>query len=253
MKPNWEATPDLLRERVILVTGAASGIGCAAAQSYAAHGATVVLLDKSLSKLEDAYDKIEKAGHPKPAIYALNLETATPGDYEELAATTDRELGRLDGILHNAAMSGALAPIEHYNVQLWYQTLQVNLNAPFLLTRACLPSLRKADDASILFLSDQVGRKGKAYWGAYGVSKSGIEGLVQILADELDPSTNIRVNSIDPGPVRTRLRSAAYPAENPSKWPKPETIMKMFLYLMGPDSAGTTGGQFHAQGSPPSE
>ena len=243
MKPNWEATPDLLRERVILVTGAASGIGCAAAQSFAAHGATVILLDKSLSKLEHTYDEIEKSGHPKPAIYPLNLETATSDDYEELAASTDRELGRLDGILHNAAISGALAPIEHYNLELWYKTLQINLNAPFLLTRACLPLLRRADDASILFLSDQVGRKGKAYWGAYGVAKSGLQTLMTILADELE-SQNITVNAFDPGPVHTNFRTRAYPAEDASEMNKPEDVSAGFVYLVNGDCDGVTGKTF---------
>lgn len=247
MIDNWQPRPDLLHERLILVTGAGDGIGRAAAVSFAAHGATVILLGRTIGKLETVYDEIEQAQYPQPAIYPMNLEGATPRDYEELALTLEAEFGRLDGLLHNAAVLGTLAPIAHYDVELWYQVLQTNLTAPFLLTKACLGLLMSAPDASIVMTSDRVGRKGRAYWGAYGVAKAGLENFMQILADELEDNTSVRVNSVDPGPVRTRLRSQAYPAEDPASLAKPEAVLKPLLYLMGPDSRGITGKQLTAQ------
>lgn len=238
---------DLLANRIILITGAGDGIGKAAALSCAAHGATVILLGRTIPKLEAVYDAIEQAGHPQAAIYPMNLEGATPKDYLDLAATLDREFGRLDGLLHNAAILGSVSPMAHQDVDLWFKVMQVNLNAPFLLTRACLGLLMKSEDASVIFTSDKVGRSGRAYWGAYGVSKFGIEGMSQILAQELETNTQVRVNSIDPGAVRTRMRSIAYPGENALANPLPESIMPAYLYLLGADSRGISGQQFSAQ------
>lgn len=244
---NYVPAPDLLNGRVILVTGAGDGIGRAAARSFAAHGATVILLGRTIRKLEAVYDAIAQAGHPLPAIYPMNLEGATPKDYEDLAEVLEKEFGRLDGLLHNAAFLGTLTPLAQYGVETWFKVMQVNLNAPFLLTRACMPLLERSADASIVFTSDSVGRRGKAYWGAYGVSKFGIEGMMQILADELENIGSIRVNSIDPGPVRTLLRNRAYPAENPAGLVTPDQIMGIYLYLMGPDSRAVSGQALEAQ------
>ena len=238
---DYQPPPDLLAERTILVTGAAGGIGKAAALAFARHGATVVLLDRNEKGLESVYDEIEDGGGRQPAIIALDLATATVEHYDGIRQQVERELGRLDGLLHNAAELGALAPIELYELSLWTKVLGVNLYAPLLLTRACLPLLKQSKDASIVFTSADVGRKGRAYWGAYSVSCFAIEGLMQILADELESNTNIRVNSLDPGPVRTALRLRAYPGEDASVLPEPATIMPIYLYLMGPDSQGVTG------------
>jgi NAD(P)-dependent dehydrogenase (short-subunit alcohol dehydrogenase family) len=244
---NYSPSSELLKDRVILVTGAGAGIGRAAAKSFASYGATVILLGRTIAKLEQVYDEIEAEGLPQAAIYPMNLEGATVKDYEDLAATIEREFGRLDGLLHNAAMLGTLTPLHQYDVELWYRVMQVNLHAPFLLTQVCLGLLNKAPDASLVFVSDRTGRQGRAYWGAYGVSKFGLEGMMQILADETEQNTNIRVNSIDPGPVRTSLRNNAYPAENTDALPRPEDVMKPFLYLMGPDSKNVTGHAYEMQ------
>jgi NAD(P)-dependent dehydrogenase (short-subunit alcohol dehydrogenase family) len=238
---DYNPAPDLLRDRVILVTGAGDGIGRAAARRFAAHGATVVLLGRTLRKLEEVYDEIEQAGHPKPAIYPMNLEGASPKDYSDLAQTLETEFGRLDGLLHNAAWLGTLTPLIHYDIELWYRVLQVNLNAPFLLTQAVLALMMRSPDASIVFTMDAVGEEGRAYWGAYGVSKGGMQTLMKMLANELETNTSVRVNSIDPGKVRTQLRLQAYPSANPGEWTDPETIMGPYLYLLGPDSKGVTG------------
>lgn len=242
---------DLLTGRTILVTGAGDGIGSVAAKTFAAHGATVILLGKTIPKLEAVYDSIEQFGGPQPAIYPLNLEGATPHDYAEMAQKLEHEFGSLEGLLHNAATLPLLSRIDDYDPQLWLKVMHTNLNAPFLLTQTCLPLLRKAKDASILFTSDHVGRKGKAYWGAYGVSKFGLEGLMQILSEETRDSSSIRVNSIAPGPTRTKLRAEVFPGEDPKSVKLPESIMPIYLWLMGQDSIGTTGISVDAEAADP--
>ena len=237
---DYQAPIDLLSGRVILVTGAGDGIGKAAALAFARHGATVVLLGKTIAKLEAVYDEIEFARGPEAAIYPMHLEGATPHDHEELAIKLEETFGRLDGILHNAAALPYLSRIKDYEPQDWLKVLQVNLNAPFFLTQACLPLLLKSPDASVIFTADSVGRHGKAYWGAYGVAKAGLENLMQILADELE-NTAVRVNSVDPGPTRTSLRKRVFPGENPQQVKPPEDLMPLYLWLMGPDSKATRG------------
>lgn len=240
---------DLLHDRVILVTGAGSGIGRAAALAFAEHGATVVLLGRTAAKLESLYDVIEARNFPRPALLPFDLASAGVDTYASIAETIAGEFGHLHGLVHNATELGVLAPIEHYDLAAWQRVLHVNLTAPFLLTRACLPLLKSAPDASVVFTSADVGRKGRAYWGAYGVSCFGIEGMMQTLADELVSNTSVRVNSIDPGAVRTRFRAQAYPGEDPNILPVPETILPLYLYLLGPDSRGITGRSWQAQES----
>lgn len=244
---NYTAAPDLLRDRVILVTGAGDGIGRAAAIAFAAHGATVILLGKTIKKLEAVYDEIEDAGYPQPAIYPLKLGGATFEDYQALAETIENEFGRLDGLLHNAAILGQRKTIRDTAPADWNEVLNVNLTANFLLTKALLPLLEKSADASVVFTSSSVGRQGRAFWGAYAVSKFGVEGLAQILAQELESTTSIRVNCINPGPTNTAMRRMAYPAEYPGVNPYPEQIMPAYLYLMGPDSKHITGQSLDAQ------
>ena len=238
---------DLLAGRTILVTGAGDGIGKAVSSAFAAHGATVILLGRTTPKLEAVYDEIVSAGGPQPAIYPMDLEGATPDDHRQLAENIASQLGRLDGLLHNAGLLGSLAPIAHYDPVEWLRVVQVNLNAPFLLTQSCLPLLERAPEASIVFTSSGVGRRGRAYWGAYGASKFGVEGLMQILADELEENSAVRVNSLNPGRVRTAMRAAAYPAENPASLLTPAEIVTPYLYLMGPDSVGVHGRALDAQ------
>jgi len=245
---DYTARPDLLAGRIILVTGAGRGIGEAAAKAYAAHGATVLLLGKTEENLNHVYDEIEAAGHPQPAVIPFNLETALPHQYDELAAMIEREFGRLDGLLHNAAIVGPRTPVEQLSGENFMRVMQVNVNAMFMLTSTLLPLLKLSADASILFTSSSVGRKGRAYWGAYAVSKFATEGLMQVVADELDGTAPVRANSVNPGATRTDMRAKAYPAENPLNNPLPSEIMPVYLYLMGPDSVGVNGQAFDAQG-----
>lgn len=244
---DYTARPDLLNGRVILVTGAGRGIGAAAAKTFAAHGATVLLLGKTEENLSRVYDAIEAAGHAQPAVIPFNLETALPHQYDELAAMIESEFGRVDGVLHNASIIGPRTPIEQLSGDNFARVMQVNVNAMFMLTSTLLPLLKLSSDASVVFTSSSVGRKGRAYWGAYAVSKFATEGLMQVLADEVDGIANVRANSVNPGATRTDMRAQAYPGENPANNPLPEAIMPVYLYLIGPDSQGVNGQAFDAQ------
>jgi len=238
---DYQAPPGLLKDRVILITGASGAIGAAAARAYAAAGASVILVGRTQGKLEKVYDEIVAAGHPTPAIAPLNLETAPPEDYQRLAGMIRQEFGRLDGLLHAAAWLGVLAPLEHYDIGVWSRVMQVNLNAPMLMTRACLGLLKESPDASVLFSSCEVGRQGTAYWGAFGAGFAAVENLAQQLSEELEANTAVRVNCVDPGPIRSRLRALAFPGEDPNQLPPAETVIPAYLYLMGPDSREVNG------------
>ena len=226
-----------LDDRIILITGAGDGIGKAVSLACAARGATVILLGRTVHKLEQVYDEIRDNDGPEPAIYPMNLEGATPKDYEDLRDNIDKEFGRLDALLNHAGWLGASTPIELYSIELWYRVMQINLNAQFVLTQACISLLKKSAAASIVFTTDD---KRNAYWGAYGVSKAGQQAFMEILADELE-SQNISVNAVNPGAVRTRHRMLAYPAENSSGLPSPADITGAYLYALSDQCQGITG------------
>ncbi len=242
----YTAPADLLRDRIILITGASDGIGRAVAKAAASHGAQVILHGRNVKRLEAVYDAIVAAGQPRPSIVPLDLEKAGPAEYDALVNAIDKEFGRLDVLLHNAGMLGERAPIEHYDVPKWMRTMHINTNVPFILTQRCLPLLRKSKDASIVFTSSGVVAKPKAFWGAYLASKWASEGMMRMLADELE-QPGIRVNSLNPGKVRTNMRLQAYPAENRETVPLPESIVAPYLYLFGPDSKGISGQSFDCQ------
>lgn len=243
----YKAPPDLLKDRNIIVTGAGDGIGKAVALAFAAHGATVILVGRTQSKLEQVYDEIEARGYPTAAIYPINLEGANEHDFAVMAETLAKEFSELHGILHNASELGPRTPIANYSVTEWQKVLQVNVTAPFMMTKALLPLLQKAESASIIFTGSSVGIKGRAYWGAYAVSKAATENLMQVLADEMEGTSKIRINSINPGATRTKMRATAYPAENPGTVAAPEELTNRYLYLMGRDSELVSGRQFNAQ------
>lgn len=237
----YSAPIDLLKGKTILVTGAGDGIGKAAALAYAQHGATVIMLGRTTSKLEALYDQIVSANYPEPIIHPMDLQHAKEEDFKVLGQNVLEQFGKLDGILHSAARLGPRSPIQFFAYEEWMQVMQVNVNAAFALTKELIPALQAAPSASVIFTSSSVGRKGRAYWGAYAVSKFATEGLMQVLADELQQTSQIRVNSIDPGATRTNMRKDAYPAENPDSLTTPEERMPLYLYLMGGDSTGVTG------------
>lgn len=244
---DYQAKPDLLKGKTILVTGAGDGIGKAAVMTYAEHGATVILLGRTEEKLEAVYDDIERAGLARPALVVMDLATVTDEQCLHLAQGLAEEFGHLDGLLHNASLLGERRPIESATYAAWQEVMQVNVNAQFVLTRHLLPLLQAAPAASIVFTSSGVGRTGRAYWGAYAVSKFATEGFMQVLSAELENTSKIRVNCINPGATNTSMRRTAYPAEQPTDNPSPEDIMGVYLYLMGDDCRGETGISFDAQ------
>lgn len=243
----YSPPPDLLHDRVVLITGASDGIGKAVAIAAAAHGARVILHGRNVKRLEAVYDSIVAAGQARPSILPLDFEKAGPADYEALAAGIEKEFGRLDGLLHNAGMLGERAPIEHYDVAKWMRTLHVNTNVPFILTQRCLPLLKLSADPSIIFTSSGVVPRPRAYWGAYLVSKWASEGLMRMLADELETRPAMRVNSLNPGKIRTNMRLQAYPAEDRATLPEADSIVAPYLFLLGPDSKGISGQTFECQ------
>lgn len=243
----YSPAADLLHDRVILITGASDGIGKAVAQAAAAHGAHVILHGRNVKRLEAVYDAIVAAKHPRPSILPLDLEKAAQPEYDALAAAIAKEFGRLDGLLHNASMLGERAPIEHHDVAKWMRTLHVNTTVPFILTQRCMPLLRLSADPSIVFTSSGVVPRPRAYWGAYLVSKWGTEGLMHMLAHELESTPAMRVNSLNPGKVRTGMRLQAYPAEDRSLLAAPGDIVAPYLFLLGPDSKGVTGQALNCQ------
>jgi NAD(P)-dependent dehydrogenase (short-subunit alcohol dehydrogenase family) len=242
---DYRPPQDLFRDRVVLVTGATSGIGRAIAGALVEHGAIVLLHGRRAEALEELRQELLERG-PETALIELDLETAQGPEYQYLTEQIESRYGRLDGLLHNAAILGDRSPIEHYDIGLWQRVIHVNLNAEFILTRCLLPLLKRSRDASILFTTSGVGHRGRAYWGAYAVSKFGVEGLTQTLADELE-KTSIRVNCINPGGTRTRMRAKAFPAEDPQTLPTPERLIGPYLYLLGPDGQGVTGQRIDCQ------
>ena len=242
--------PAELAGRVIAITGASDGIGRAVALACARHQATVILIGRNERKLEAVHAEIGASGAPEASIAVLDLERALAADYDRVADAVLERYGRLDGLLHNAALLGSLSPIEHYDVPTWCRVLHVNVTAAFALTQVLLPALKKSADASVLFTASTVGRQGRAYWGAYAVSKFALEGLSQVLSAELEGISRVRVNTLNPGRARTAMRRQAYPAEDIATLPLPAALTAPYIALLGPASRGVSGGSFDAQPSP---
>jgi NAD(P)-dependent dehydrogenase (short-subunit alcohol dehydrogenase family) len=244
--PYFQATENELDGRVILVTGAGDGIGRSAALSYARFGASVILLGKTVSKLEAVYDAIVNLGGKQPAIIPLDLKGATAQHYHDMAATIKATFKRLDGALLNAGMLGSLGPFSQIDETLFDDVMQVNVKSQLLMAQALLPLMSKTPYASLVFTSSGVGRKGRAYWGSYAISKFAIEGMMQTLADEYSNS-DLRINAINPGATRTRMRASAYPAEDANNLKTPDELMPTYLYLMCDASREISGHSLDAQ------
>ncbi|MGY0582904.1 MAG: YciK family oxidoreductase [Paraglaciecola chathamensis] len=243
---NFQPTSGLLTSKTILVTGAGDGIGKEAALQFAKYGATVILLGRTVSKLEAVYDEIVANGGPEPAIIPLDLQGATPQHYRDMANTIDNQFASLDGVLHNASLLGHLEPFQQINEDDWNNVMQVNVNSQFFMTQALIPVMKKSTSASLVFTTSSVGLKGRAYWGSYSISKFATQGMMEVIADE-NENTSIRANCINPGGTRTNMRAQAYPAEDASKLKTPEEIMPLYLYLMSDASKHESGKTFHAQ------
>lgn len=236
-----------LNNQVILVTGAGGGLGSTAAMALAKQGAQIILLDKSIPKLEKIYDAIVDAGGPEPILYPFDLAGASELQYQEMAEAIEQRYGSLQGVLHSAVEFSAYSPLANYKTKDWGHALNVNLSAPFLLTRVLLPVLLRSEHASIVFTSDSSARQAQAYSGAYGVSKIALEGLAAIWAQELEAGQKIRVNTLVPGAVDSPLRKRAYPAEDKTALLSMESLAPVYEYLFSEASLGVTGQIIDAQ------
>jgi NAD(P)-dependent dehydrogenase (short-subunit alcohol dehydrogenase family) len=243
---HYHPKSDLLRQRIILVTGAGDGIGREAALTYARFGAQVILLGRTESKLVSVQQEIAQQGWHPAEYLTLDLLHASQEDCQRVADRIAEWVPRLDGVLHNAGLLSEIVPVSDIKLQDWHDVMQVNVNAAFMLTQSLLPLLLKSASSSLVFTSSSVGREGRSGWGAYSVSKFATEGLMQVLADEYK-HTNLRVNCINPGGTRTSMRASAFPDENSQKLKTPADIMPLYLYLMGDDSRRKTGTSFDAQ------
>ncbi|GLR75177.1 YciK family oxidoreductase [Aliivibrio sifiae] len=243
---DYQVSADTLKNKIILVTGAGDGIGKQAALHYAQHGATVILLGRTVAKLEAVYDEIEAAGYPTPAIVPLDLKGATKQHYVDMAETIQSQFGQLDGLLHNAGLLGMLSPFEQFEEAIFDEVMQINVKAQFLMTQALLPALQQSNDARIIFTTSTVGHQGRAFWGAYAISKFATEGMMQTLAHEME-GTSVKVNAINPGGTHTRMRAQAFPAEDISLLKTPKDIMPLYVYLMAPESITVNGQCIDAQ------
>ncbi|MGF1908259.1 YciK family oxidoreductase [Vibrio kasasachensis] len=243
---DYSVADNALKDKVILVTGAGSGIGKQAAISFAEHGATVILLGRTVKKLEQTYDEIDAAGYSQPAIIPLDMKGASKQNYLDMVDTIESQFGRLDGVLHNASLLGVISPFDQIGEDSYDDVMQVNVKAQFLMSQALLPLLHKSPDARMIFTSSSVGHVGRAFWGTYAISKFATEGMMQVLADELSDST-IRINAINPGGTRTGMRATAFPAEDVDRLKTPLDIMPLYLYLMAPEGQSVHGQCIDAQ------
>ncbi len=243
---NYSIKDACLSNKTILVTGAGAGIGRTAALTYAKLGATVILLGKTVSKLEAVYDEIVALGLAEPAIIPLNLKGASKQNYIDMSSTIASQFGQLDGVLLNASMLGELTPFTQIHEQIFNDVMNVNVTAQCLLAQTLIPTLLLAPNASLIFTSSGVGNQGRAYWGAYSISKFATEGMMQVIADEYEGS-NLRTNAINPGATNTNMRSCAFPAEDKNSLASPEDIMPLYVYLMSDDSREVNGQTLKAQ------
>lgn len=242
----YRPRPDLLEDRVVLVTGASAGIGRLCATTFAAHGATLVLHGRNLQRLEAVYDEIVACGAATPTLLPLDLATAGERELSNTEQAIRAQLGRLDGILHNAAHFVHLTALEHEGLEDWLRLLRVNLVAPFALTRACLPLLREAPDAAVVLTAETHALRPSAYWGGFAVSKSGLLTYARIQADEWSSQPSLRINLVVPGKVDSPCRARTHPGEARTARAPADSLMPLYLYLIGPDSRGVSGAVFDA-------
>tara|TARA_B100001029_G_scaffold170591_1_gene166539 strand:- start:936 stop:1676 length:741 start_codon:yes stop_codon:yes gene_type:complete len=244
---DFEPSKDCLKDKTILITGAGSGIGRATAKALSQFGAQLILLSKDMGKLESLYEEVVQQGSKEPLIHPMDFESAQEEEYLKVKEAILDKFDKLDGLINNAGVLGEKKPLEQYQYSIWKKVLNVNVDSAFLLTKTLLPLLNHSELGSVVFTSSGVGKKGRAYWGAYAISKFATEGMMEVFADELENTSKIRVNCINPGAVRTKMREEAYPAEDPETNPLPKEIMNLYVYLMSDASKGINGQSINAQ------
>jgi NAD(P)-dependent dehydrogenase (short-subunit alcohol dehydrogenase family) len=233
----------VLTGKVALITGASRGIGKAVALAYAKEGARLFLCARKRTDLARTAREIRAAGGE---VAWLSADLSKTSHVKRIVKEAKRRYGAIHILVNNASILGPREPIASYPLAAWEEILKVNLTAMFVLTKEVLRLMIAEREGSIINLSSGVGRTGKARWGAYAASKFGVEGLTQVLADELKES-NIRVNAVNPRGTRTAMRAAAYPEEDPLTLPAPEEITPVFVYLASAESSGVTGKSFDAR------
>lgn len=241
----FEAANGALEGRVILITGASDGIGRALALECARKGAIVIAQGRSQEKLDTLAEAVTAEGGTAPIAVPMDFLKVEGGVYLSLAEQIEKDFGRLDGLVHCAGMLGDMTEIGEYDAVVWQQVMHVNVTSEFALTKVLLPLLRKSKGA-IVFTSSGVGRRGRAFWGAYAVSKFAVEGLAQVLAAELEHA-GVSVNVVNPGATHTNMRAQAYPAENKDEIAKPEDVLGPYLYFLCDEARAVTGESVDAQ------
>jgi NAD(P)-dependent dehydrogenase (short-subunit alcohol dehydrogenase family) len=236
-----------LTNRVVLITGASGGIGAPLARACAAAGATVVLHGRVVAKLEALYDEIVAAGHAEPVILPLDFAKAEAADFSNVANALEGQFKRLDAIVHTAAMLGSLGPLEYQSFDSWVNLLRVNVAAPMGITRALMPLLSRAPDASVVLTLDNRGVMPRAYWGGYGVTKAALAAMGKELADEWENRANLRINAVVPGAIRSPLRGQTHPGEHRAALPAPESLVPLYLHLIGAQSKADSAALVDAQ------
>ena len=245
-RPNENASIDL-HDRVVLITGATGGLGKPLSLACAAAGATVVLHGRVVRKLEALYDEIKQAGHAEPIILPLDLAKAGADDFANVTSALEAQLGRLDAVVHTAAMLGSLGPIEHQSFDSWLALLRVNVAAPMGLTRATIRLLDASFDAVVVFTLDSRGQEPRAYWGGYAVTKAAVAALAHELADEWEHRARLRVNAVVPGPIRSPLRGQTHPGEDASTLPLPDALVPLYVHLIAGQAKAESGLLIDAQ------
>jgi len=233
----------ILRGKVALVTGGSRGIGRAIAEAYVQNGASVFICGRNPKDVEAALGEMQQTGE---SVDGVAGDVGSAEDVERIVGKAVQRFGAIDVLVNNASILGPRVPIASYPLNAWNEVVRINLTGQFLIIRAVLPLMLGRRKGSIINVTSGVGRRGKARWGAYAVSKAGLECLTQVLADEVSEA-GLRVNSVNPAATRTRMRAEAYPAEDPGVLPEPDEITSVFVYLASDTSAGVTGQALEAR------
>ena len=230
----------MMEGKTILITGANRGIGKSLAKNFSNIGANVILLGKNEDSLNEVYDEIISCTKTKPLIIESDLNLLDLDGAHQIKKAIVNQYGVLDGLIYNAAKLGKMTSIEDYEDGLWKEIINTNLNSSFLIYKELIPILKAAPSGRIIFTSSGVAEAGKAYWGAYSVSKFAVKGLAEVIRDELDSTSNIKVFNYDPGATKTSMRASAYPGEDPNNLKDPDKLFGDYLWFFSEESQNST-------------